>query len=73
MVSWNSPKNQTNEFVFTGTKNLFARFLGEYEDTKKSFRNSRKLVRYIILPVAWIFEAMAPMGVSSLMDAVNTF
>ena len=29
--------------------------------------------RYTILPVAWIFEAMAPMGVSSLMDAVNTF
>jgi hypothetical protein len=28
---------------------------------------------YVILPVAWIFEAMAPMGVSSLMDAVNTF
>ena len=28
---------------------------------------------YNILPVAWILEAMAPMGVSSLMDAVNTF
>ena len=28
---------------------------------------------YTILPVAWILEAIAPMGVSSLMDAVNTF
>ena len=28
-----------NEFVFTTTTNSFVRFLGEFEDTKKSFRN----------------------------------
>ena len=28
-----------NEFVLTTTMNLFVRFLGEFEDTKKSFRN----------------------------------
>ena len=35
----NSPKKRTNEFVFTTTTNSFVRFLGEFEDTKKSFRN----------------------------------
>ena len=30
MVSSNSPKKQTNEFVFTTTKNSFVRFLGEF-------------------------------------------
>ena len=39
MVSSNSPKKRTNEFVFTTTTNLFVCFLGEFEDTKKSFRN----------------------------------
>ena len=39
MVSSNSPKKQTNEFVFTTTTNLFVLFLGEFEDTKKSFQN----------------------------------
>ena len=39
LVSSNSPKKQTKEFVFTTTTNLFVRFLGEFEDTKKSFRN----------------------------------
>ena len=39
LVSSNSHKKQTNEFVFTTTKNSFVRFLGEFEDTKKSFRN----------------------------------
>ena len=39
LVSTNSPKKQMNEFVFTSTKNSFVRFLGEFEDTKKSFRN----------------------------------
>ena len=39
LVSSNSPKKRTNEFVFTTMKNSFVRFLGEFEDTKKSFRN----------------------------------
>ena len=39
LVSSNSPKKRTNEFVFTTTTNSFVRFLGEFEDTKKSFRN----------------------------------
>ena len=39
LVSSNSPKKRTNEFVFTTTKNSFVRFLGEFEDTKKSFPN----------------------------------
>ena len=39
LVSSNSPKKQTDKFVFTTTLNLFDRFLGEFEDTKKSFRN----------------------------------
>ena len=39
-MSSNSPKNRTNEFVFTTTTNFFVRFLGEFEDTKKSFRNA---------------------------------
>ena len=37
LVSSNSLKKRTNEFVFTTTTNLFVRFLGEFEDTKKSF------------------------------------
>ena len=36
LVSSNSPKKQTNGFVFT-TTNLFVRFLGELEDTKSPF------------------------------------
>ena len=39
LVSTNSPKKWTNKFVFTTTTNLFVRFLGEFEDTKKSLRN----------------------------------
>ena len=39
LVSLNSPKKQTNEFVFTTTTNSFVRFLGEFKDTKKSFKN----------------------------------
>ena len=39
MVFSNSPKKQTNEFVITTTTNSFIRFLGEFEDAKKSFRN----------------------------------
>ena len=39
LFSSNSPKKRTNEFVFTTTTNSFVRFLGEFEDTKKSFRN----------------------------------
>ena len=34
-----SPKKRTNEFVFTTTMNSFVRFLGEFEDTKMTFRN----------------------------------
>ena len=39
MVSTNSPKKQANKFFFTTTMNLFVRFLGEFEDTKKPFQN----------------------------------
>ena len=39
MVSSKSPKKRTNEFIFTTMTNLFVRFLGEFEDTKKSFQN----------------------------------
>ena len=38
LVSSNSPKKWTNEFVFTTMMNLFVRFLGEFEVIKKSFR-----------------------------------
>ena len=34
-----SPRNRTNEFISVVKMNLFVRFLGEFEDTKKSFRN----------------------------------
>ena len=37
LVSSYSPKNQMNEFVFT--RNWFARFLGDFEDTKNFFQN----------------------------------
>ena len=39
LVSSNSPKRRTNEFVFTTTTNSFVPFLGEFEDTKTSFQN----------------------------------
>ena len=39
LVSSNSPKKRMNKFVFTTTTNLFVRFLGEFEDIKKSFQN----------------------------------
>ena len=39
LLSSNSPKKRTNKFVFTTTTNSFVHFLGEFEDTKKSFRN----------------------------------
>ena len=39
LVSSNSPKKQTIEFVFTTGKNSFICFLGEFEDIKKCFRN----------------------------------
>ena len=37
LVSSNSPKKQTNEFLFTTTTKSFIRFLGEFEDTKNPF------------------------------------
>ena len=37
LICSNSPKKRTNEFIFTTTTNSFVRFLGEFEDTKKSF------------------------------------
>ena len=43
LVSSNSPKKRTNEFVFTTTTNSFIHFLGEFEDTKKSFWNFLKV------------------------------
>ena len=39
LVSSNSPKKRKNEFVFTTTTNSFVFWGGEFEDTKKSFRN----------------------------------
>ena len=39
MVSSNSPKKRTNKFVFTTATNSLVHFLGEFEDTKKSFWN----------------------------------
>ena len=40
LVSSNSPKKGTNKFIFTTTYNEFVHlFLGEFEDTKKSFQN----------------------------------
>jgi hypothetical protein len=39
LVSLNSPIKRTNKFAFTTTTNSLVRFLGEFEDTKKSFRN----------------------------------
>ena len=37
LVFSNSPKKRTNEFDFTTTMNSFILFLGDFEDTKKSF------------------------------------
>ena len=37
LVSSNSLKKRTNEFVFTTSMNLFVCFFGEFEDTNKSF------------------------------------
>ena len=39
LVASNSPKKHKNEFVFTTTTNSIVCFLGEFEDTKKSFQN----------------------------------
>ena len=39
LVSSNSPKKWTNEFVFTTTMNSFVCCLGEFEDTQKSFQS----------------------------------
>ena len=39
LISSNSPKKQTTEFIFSTTMNLFVRILGEFEDTKKPFGN----------------------------------
>ena len=39
LVSSNSPKEWINKFVSTTTRNSFICFFGEFEDTKKSFRN----------------------------------
>ena len=39
LVSSNSPKKRTNEFIITTKTNQSVRYLGEFEDTKKSFRN----------------------------------
>ena len=35
----NSPKKQPKKFDFTSMILVFVRFLGEIEDTKKTFRN----------------------------------
>ena len=37
LVSLNSPKNRTNEFVAVVKRNSFVRFLGEFKDTKRAF------------------------------------
>ena len=37
LVSSNSPKKRTNEFVVVVKTNLFVRFLGEFEDIKSLF------------------------------------
>ena len=39
LVSSNSPKEQTNQFVFTTMVFFFFVFFGEFEDPKKSFQN----------------------------------
>ena len=39
LVSSNFPQKRMNEFVFTAMTSLFVCFLGEFEDTKNSFRN----------------------------------
>ena len=39
LVSSNSPKKRTYEFVFTTMTISFIRILGEFKDTKQSFRN----------------------------------
>ena len=39
LVSSNSPKKRTKEFVVVVKTNSFVHFLGELEETKKSFRN----------------------------------
>ena len=46
LVSSNSPKKRTNEFIFTTMMNSFVRILGEFEDTKKSFRNYLTFTSY---------------------------
>ena len=35
----NSSKKRTNEFIFTGMRCVFIRFMEEIEDSKKAFRN----------------------------------
>ena len=39
LVFPSSPRKQMNEFFFSTTNNSFVCFLGEFEDTKKSFQN----------------------------------
>ena len=38
LISSNSPKKRTNEFVVVVKTNSFVRFLGEFEDTKSPFK-----------------------------------
>ena len=46
LVSSNSPKKRTNEFLFTTTTHSFVHFLREIEDTKESFRNYLTFNKY---------------------------
>ena len=56
----NSSKKRTNEFNFTTMRLVFARFLEEIEDTKKTFRN---YLTFITVNVINFFVKMSQMQV----------
>ena len=56
LVSSNSPKKRTNEFVVVVKTNSFVRFLGEFEDTKSPFEIIWPLIVHFVL--SWSTHAL---------------
>ena len=60
-----SKKKQMNEFIVVVNMNLFIHFLGEFEDTKKSFRNYLTFSSVIMISSVEIDREMAILLVNS--------
>ena len=55
LVSSNFPKKQMKEFVFTTMTNSFVRFMGEFEDIKKSFPESSSRIHGLFCVLEILF------------------